>query len=297
MEHLEENAGDMAMKIVPLADNIGVEVRDVGVKAMDSAVFGEIQRAWLENCVLMFRGQTLTPDELTAFGRRFGALEPPPASEKDARDEAGAALDPDMWIISNVIENGKAIGALGAGEAEWHSDMTYLPDPPTASILYGREVPVGQGNTWFASMYAAAAQLPDDLRRRIEGRSVNHPSAYTSAGELRKGAAAVSDVSQAAGAVHPMIVQHPDTGRPALYPGRRRNAHVRDLSVDDSETLLDDIWDWCVRDEFVYVHSWQPGDLLIWDNRSTLHRRDSFNQSLRRVLWRCQIQGAGMAAA
>jgi taurine dioxygenase len=285
------------MELVPLSRNVGMEVRGVDVKALDDATFDAVRNAWLENCVLLFRQQTLTPAELTEFGRRFGALEPPPASEKDARGDAGADLDPDMWIISNVIENGKAIGALGAGEAEWHSDMTYLPDPPTASILYGREVPVGQGDTWFASMFSAVAAMPDDLRARVEGRTANHASAYTSAGELRKDAEAITDVSKAAGALHPLIVRHPETGRAALYPGRRRNAYVSGMEIADSEDLLDDIWRWCVRDEFVYVHKWQPGDLLIWDNRSTLHRRDSFDRDERRVLWRCQVQGSGMAAA
>ena len=285
------------MKIAPLAENIGAEILDVDVKTMTDAEFAEIRQAWLDNCVIIFRGQDLTPSQVTDFGRRFGQLEPPPASEKDTRDESAAAFDPDLWIISNVLEDGKAIGALGAGEAEWHSDMTYLPNPPTASVLYGREVPVGQGNTWYANMYRALSQMPDDLRQRIEGRNANHDSAYTSAGELRKGMDAVNDVSEAPGAVHPLIVRHPDTGQPALFPGRRMNAYVKDLSIDDSEALLDDIWDWCVRDEFIYVHQWQPGDLLIWDNRSTLHRRDSFEQSARRILWRCQIQGGALAPA
>jgi len=285
------------MRIEPSTENTGAEVTGVDVTRIDDEGFRTLYQSWLDRCVLVIRDQKLTPAELVAFGRRFGELEPPPGSEKDRREEAGADSAPDMWIISNVMEKGEPIGALGAGEASWHSDMTYLPAPPTASILYGHEVPVGHGHTWYANMYAALAQMPAALRSRIEGRQANHDSSYTSAGDLRVGMDDVVDVTRAPGAVHPLIVRHPETGRPALFPGRRLNAYVKGLPVDESEALLDELWAWCTRDAFVYVHHWQPGDLLIWDNRSTLHRRDSFDPSLRRVLWRCQVKGGALPAA
>ncbi len=285
------------MQITLINDVIGAEVTGVDVTALGADDFDRLYRTWLDRSVLVFRGQSLTPATLVAFARRFGELEPPPGSEKDRREAAGAAEAKDMWIISNVVENGKPIGALGAGEAEWHSDMTYLPTPPTASVLYGREVPEGQGDTWYASMFAALERMPDDLRRRVEGRSANHDSSYTSAGDLRVGMDAVADVRRAPGAVHPLVVGHPETGRPALFPGRRTNAYVKDLPLEESEALLDQLWAWCTRAEFTYVHKWRPGDLLIWDNRSTLHRRDSFDPALRRVLWRCQLKGGALAAA
>ncbi len=285
------------MRIEPLTEKTGAEVTGVDVTAIDDDSFRQIYQTWLDRCVIVIRGQELTPAELVAFGRRFGELEPPPGSEKDRREDAGADSAPDMWIISNVMEKGEPIGALGAGEAAWHSDMTYLPEPPTASILFGREVPVGHGHTWYANMYAALEAMPADLRARIEGRQANHDSSYTSAGDLRVGMGEVVDVSKAPGAEHPLIVRHPETGRPALFPGRRLNAYIRGLPVAESEALLDELWDWCTRDDFVYVHQWQPGDLLVWDNRSTLHRRDSFDNSLRRILWRCQIKGGALPAA
>lgn len=284
------------MDIKPLTKSVGAEAIGVDVTALDDGAFATIYQAWLQHSVLVCRGQSLTPEALVAFGRRFGELEPPPGSEKGGRDEERAAAAPDMWIISNVVENGKPIGALGAGEAEWHSDMTYLPTPPTASILFGREVPVGQGDTWFAGMHAALEAMPVELRQRIEGRTANHDSSYTSAGDLRKGMDAVIDVTKAPGAVHPLIVRHPETGRPVLFPGRRLNAYVQGLPVEESEALLDELWDWCVRPEFTYVHKWQPGDLLMWDNRAVLHRRDSFDPDARRVMWRCQVKGGALQA-
>ncbi len=286
------------MQITPINDAIGARVDGVDLAAgVGDDDFAAIRQAWLDRCVILFRNQTLTPGQLTAFAARFGPLEPPPGSEKDLRADSGADEAKDMWIISNVVENGKPIGALGAGEAEWHSDMTYLDVPPTASVLYGHEVPAHGANTWYANMYEAWARMPSDLRNEIEHRRALHNSSYTSAGELRKGMDEVSDVRDAPGAVHPMVIQHPETGRPALYLGRRTNAYIKEMELADSEALLDRLWDYCVADEFTYSHEWQRGDVLIWDNRSALHRRDAFDPSHRRILWRCQISGTQLPAA
>ena len=286
------------MQITPINDAIGACVDGVDLAAgFDYETFAAMHKAWLDRCVLLFRGQTLTPNGLTAFAARFGPLEPPPSSEKDLRGDAGADEARDMWIISNVVENGKAIGALGAGEAEWHSDMTYLDVPPTASVLYGHEVPPTGANTSFANMYAAWGQMPADLRAAVTGRQALHNSSYTSAGELRKGMDDVTDVRAAPGTVHPMVITHPENGRQALFLGRRTNAYIKGMEVADSEVLLDRIWDYAAADRFSYSHQWQPGDVLIWDNRSTLHRRDAFDPKARRILWRCQIAGTALPAA
>ncbi len=286
------------MQISPLNDAIGARVDGVDLAAgFDDETFAAIHQAWLDRCVLLFRRQKLTPAQLVAFAARFGPLEPPPGSEKDLRSDAGADEARDMWIISNVVENGKAIGALGYGEAEWHSDMTYLNVPPTASVLYGHEVPAMGANTWFANMYAAWEQMPQDLRSAVENAQALHNSSYTSAGELRKGMDAVTDVRDAPGAVHPIVITHPENGRQALFLGRRTNAYIKGMTVADSETMLDRLWDYCVADRFSYSHQWQPGDVLIWDNRSTLHRRDAFDPEARRILWRCQIKGTALPAA
>ena len=286
------------MEITPISEAIGARVDGVDLATgLDDESFATIRQAWLDRCILLFRSQTLTPLQLTAFAARFGELEPPPSSEKDLRADAGADSDKNMWIISNVIENGKPIGALGAGEAEWHSDMTYLEVPPTASVLYGHEVPPVGADTWFANMYLALEKMPPDLRGKIEGRKALHNSSYTSAGELRKGMDEVANVQDAPGALHPMIIEHPETHRTALFLGRRTNAYIQDMDVGESEDLLDQLWNFCVGSGFIYSHQWQQGDVLIWDNRSTLHRRDSFDANQRRVLWRCQISGTSLPSA
>ena len=286
------------MQITPLNETIGARIDGLDLAAgLDDETFAALHQTWLDHCLLLFRGQSLTPAGLTAFAARFGPLEPPPGSEKDLRADAGADQDQNMWIISNVVEDGKAIGALGYGEAEWHSDMTYLDIPPTASVLYGREVPSDGANTWFANMYAAWDRMPADLAAEVRDAQALHNSSYTSAGELRKGMDAVTDVREAPGATHPVVVRHPETGRQALFLGRRTNAYIKGLEVADSEALLDRLWDYCVDKNFTYSHNWQPGDVLIWDNRSTLHRRDAFDPSARRILWRCQIAGSALPSA
>ncbi len=279
------------MEFRPLSPEVGVEVLDMDANALDDETFAEIFQAWCARGVLLFRNQRLDGPGLAAFSRRFGELEPPPASERSTRDGAGTEEAQEVWLISNVIENGKPIGSLGAGEAEWHTDMSYLEEPPTASILYGREVPPTGGNTWFASMQAAYDHLPDGLQEKIEGRRARHNSSYTSAGELRQGADTISDVSIAPGVEHPIIRTHPETKRQNIFLGRRRNGYIVGMDIATSESLLDELWDYCGRPEFSYEHEWQVGDLLIWDNRSIIHRRDAFDPTLRRVLMRTQVKG------
>jgi taurine dioxygenase len=152
-------------------------------------------------------------------------------------------------VISNIIENGKAIGALGAYESIWHTDMSYNPEPPAASALYTLEVPQSGGDTGFANIYRACETLPDGLRRRVEGRLCRYDATYNSAGELRRGFREVTDPRRAPGADHPIIRTHPATGRKALFLGRRRNAYIQGLEFEDSEQLLDALWAHATRPE------------------------------------------------
>jgi alpha-ketoglutarate-dependent taurine dioxygenase len=279
------------MEFRPLSPAIGTEVTGVAVDNIDDASFREIRRVWAERGLLLFRSQALDGPALTRFSQRFGELELPPASERSTRDGAGVDGAPEVWLISNVIENGKPIGSLGAGEAEWHTDMSYLETPPSASLLFAREVPPAGGNTWFASMSAAAAALPAELRRAVDGRRARHDSSYTSAGDLRKGSAEVTDARQAPGAEHPILRNHPETGQACLFLGRRRNGYIAGLGLTESEALLDRLWAFCTDPDFTYMHEWRVGDLLVWDNRSVIHRRDAFDADARRVMMRTQVKG------
>ena len=281
----------MAIEVIPTGAALGAEVRGLDLTApLDAETFDAVQQAWYDHSVLLFRGQRLSDDNLIAFSKNFGALDIAPAS---ATDMAGAQEKsrPEIWIISNVVENGKPIGALGDKEAEWHTDMSYVAEPPMASVLHSLEIPKAGGNTSFGNMYKAYETLPDDLRREIENRIANHDSSMTSVGELRAGAGEVLDVRNAPGAKHPMVRVHPATGGKALYLGRRMNGYVTGLDIPVSEKLLDALWAHCTKPEFTWTHTWRVGDLLIWDNRCTIHRRDAFNGAERRVMHRTQIKG------
>ena len=278
------------MRIVPTQCALGAEIQgiDLAQDLIEDDVL-KVRSAWLDHGVVFFRNQAITDKMLVRFSRRIGEPEPSPASERARVGSGSAAEFPEVWVISNVVENGKPIGSLGSGEAEWHTDMSYAARPPIASVLHALEIPLTGGDTHFANMYDALSDLPEELLAKIQGRQANHDSSYTSSGELRVGADPVVDVTRAPGAQHPIILRHPDTGRNALYLGRRTNGYICGLPLSESETLLDALWAACTRAELVYSHQWQVGDVVMWDNRCVIHRRDSFDPTARRIMHRTQI--------
>ena len=282
------------LSIVPTGAALGAEVAGLDLKDLTAAGFEAVHRAWLDHSVLLFRGQHLSDHDLIAFSRRFGSLDWAPIQETGRRFVEG---HPEIYVVSNVIENGAPIGSLGSGEAVWHTDMSYLERPPKASILYALEVPPSGGDTWFCSMYRAYESLPTALRDRIRGLALKHDGTYNSGGYVRQGVTAVDDPLTSPGVYHPLAPLHPETSRRVLYLGRRRNAYIAGLPLPESEALLDEIWSYATRENLTWRHHWQPGDLVLWDNRSTMHRRDPFDPNSRRVLHRTQIQGETVPTA
>lgn len=280
-------ASSAGFHVQPSGAALAAEVQGVDLRAIDDAAFAAIYRAWLDHQVLLFRNQALTDDDLVTFSRRFGDLDEAPVQETGRRFVEG---HPEIYVVSNVVENGVAIGSLGAGEAVWHTDMSYLPDPPKASVLYALEVPASGGDTSFCSMYAAWEQLPAALQRRVDGMRVKHDGTYNSGGYVRQGVTPSDDPRTSPGTLHPLVYAHPETGRRGLYLGRRRNAYIDGLSLDESNALLDEIWSLATREALTWRHRWVPGDLVLWDNRCTMHRRDAFDSAARRVMHRTQIK-------
>jgi taurine dioxygenase len=274
--------------IFPSGKALGAEIQGVDLRTVKADDFACIYRAWLNHSVLLFRGQTLSDDDLVTFSERFGDLDWAPVQESGRRFVEG---HPEIYVVSNVMEKGVPIGSLGAGEATWHTDMSYLQDPPKASILYALEVPPSGGNTYFNSMYRAYEFLPDSIKKRIEGKTLKHDATYNSGGYVRQGATAVDDPVTSPGKYHPLVCTHPETKRRVLYLGRRRNAYIEGLSLSESESLLDELWLYANRLEFEWHNEWRVGDLVLWDNRCTMHRRDPFEATSRRVMHRTQIKG------
>lgn len=278
-------------KTEKLSDALGAEVSGVDLaQPLAPAVFAGIRAAWLEHLVLRFRGQKLSDPQLLAFSRNFGELDPPgpnPYGRPFLPDH------PEMNVISNIKAQGVPVGGLGDGEAIWHADMTYVEKPPMAAVLYALEVPPTGGDTYWANMVLAYEALPEDLKQCVEGREANHDATYNSAGLMRKGYEEVRDPRQAPGARHSLVRTHPETGRRSLFLGRRRNSYVVGLELAESERLLDALWAHATQPAFTFRQQWRVGDVLIWDNRCTLHRRDAFDPAARRLMHRTQIKDPG----
>jgi taurine dioxygenase len=271
------------------APGFGAEIRGVDLRTMDEAAFAAIHRAWIAHQVLLFRGQNLTDADLIAFSRGFGDLDHAPVQEAGQTIAQGM---PEIYVVSNVIENGVAIGSLGYGEAVWHTDMSYLREPPKASMLYALEIPPEGGDTSFVDMYAAFGALPKSLRERGMGLRVKHDGTYNSGGFVRQGVTPTDDPRQAPGTLHPLVCTHPESGRRMLYLGRRRMAWLEGFDLAGSDALLDEIWAFATQPRFVWTHQWRVGDLVLWDNRCTMHRRDPFDANQRRVMHRTQVKGS-----
>ena len=275
-------------KVIPTGAALGAEIKAGDLRTLDDGGFACVVRAWHDHSVALFRDQTLSDHDLIAFSRRLGDLDWAPVQENGRRFVEGM---PEIYIVSNVKVNGEAIGSLGDGESVWHTDMSYLEVPPKASMLYALEIPPHGGNTSFCCMYSVYEALTSTLKGRIEGLRIKHDGTYNSGGYVRQGVTPTDDPRTSPGALHPLVCTHPDTGRRMLYLGRRRNAYLDGLDLKASEALLDELWSYVARPEFAWEHVWQVGDLVLWDNRCTMHRRDAFDPNARRIMHRTQVKG------
>lgn len=278
----------LKIEVVPSGGVCGAELRGVDAsRPLSSEAKAAVKQALFQHGVIYLRNQTLTDAQLVAFGRVFGDLHAYPVTEY----EKPAGLPPEVELISNILVNGKPIGALGSGEAVWHSDMSMFDVPASFTYLYAEQVPPVGGNTRFANLYAAYDALPDDLKRKIEGRKSIHDIAYIADGRVRPPYKPVTDKSKGPGAHHPIVRTHPESGRKALYLGRKGYGYIFGYPVPESDTLLDALWEHMTSPRFVWEHAWRVGDLLIWDNRGVAHSRGTLDPVVPRLMRR--IVGKG----
>jgi len=278
-----------ALKVTPAGKALGADIEGIDLsRDLDAAALEQINEAWSRHLVLRFRGQRMTDRDLERFSARFGRLDRMPVLSSKTIDTTGSEY---VTVISNVVVDGKPIGDLGDAEALWHTDMSYNEVPPMASALYALEVPPSGGETGFCNMYLAYETLPGGLRKRVAGMRCKHDSSRNSTGMLRVGYSDTADPRECPGAVHPLVRTHPVTGRDALFLGRRRNASIVGLPLAESELLLDELWAHATRPEFTWHQEWRVGDLVLWDNRCVMHRRNAFDALARRVMHRTQIGG------
>ena len=275
------------IEIVPLSDALGAEIRGLDLtREIDDATFAIVEQAWHDNLILLFRGQDLSEDDQVRFARRFGALQsrPRPAA---MRAESGEVRHPEIMLVSNIRKDGKLIGSLPDGEMQFHSDMCYIEKPAKGTFLYAIEIPSVGGDTQFLNTYKAYELLSADIKARIDGAKALNVFLYGSTS--REGNK--PDFSVHPNYVHPMVRTHPDTGRKALFVNRLMTWSIEGMDEAESTALLARLFDHMERPDFIYGHQWRVGDLLLWDNRCTLHARTDFSDQERRLLRRVVIQG------
>jgi taurine dioxygenase len=280
----------MSLVVKPLSPALGAEILGVDLRMdIPPGTVAAIVEAWHQHLVILFRSQSLSEDDQMRFARHFGVLQQrtrPP----EHRNEKSIIRHPETtMLVSNIRENGKLIGSLPDGEMHFHSDQCYLEKPAKGTFLYAMEIPIQGGDTLFLNMYEAYETLPPDLKARAEGRRALNAYLYDST--TREGNEARLDLSIHPHYVQPIVRTHPDTRRKALYVNRLMTRSVENMDEAEGEALLSRLFAHIEQDRFIYAHKWQVGDLVLWDNRCTLHARTDFSDQERRMLRRVVVAG------
>jgi taurine dioxygenase len=275
---LEKKPSTFAVR--QLSPALGAEISGVDLRdPIDEALKQKLVDVWHRHLVILLRGQTLDEDEQVRFATTFG--EP----TKNTSGRTFSDKHPSVMLVSNIREDGKPIGALPDGEMHFHTDQCHQATPAKATMLYAIEIPSKGGDTLFSNAYAAYETLPEDIKQRIAGRRALN--AYTTDTTLRS--ANYDDARSSYW--HPVVRTHPATGRKALYVNRLMTREIEGLPREESDTILNKLFDHQEQPQFIYDHVWRPGDILMWDNRCTLHARTDFSAGERRLLRRVTILG------
>jgi taurine dioxygenase len=287
--HLEAEGHRGPVRVLPLAPEIGAEIVGVDLsRPFGEADFAVIHEAFLRHCVIVLRNQNLREDDQVTFAKGFG-----PLASTVNRNSGQSAQHSSSFLISNVRENGKLIGALPDGEMLFHSDQCYVERPCMAALLYSIEIPSHGGETIFANMYRAWETLPEDLKQAVEGRKAINIFEYNENGGYGQSAMQLyPQVPEGAKAyAHPIVRTHPQTGRKALYVNRGMTLCIEGMERSASDAILLRLFDHQEQPQFQYAHRWRVGDLIMWDNRCTLHARNDFPATERRILRRVTVLG------
>ncbi|MCU1716678.1 TauD/TfdA dioxygenase family protein [Pseudomonas sp. 5P_3.1_Bac2] len=276
-------------EIKPFAAPLGAEIIGLDLsKPLTEADFKRIHQAHLDHALLVFRNQQITPEQQIAFSRRFGDL------QIHVLKQFLLADHPEIFIISNIIENGQPIGLGDAGKF-WHSDLSYKELPSLGSMLLAIELPEEGGDTLFASQQRVYASLPEHLKKAIEGRRAAH--SYTARYDdevvvgVQRPKLTPAQLAEVKSVVHPVVRTHPETGEKVLFVNENFTTHILDIPEDESRQLLAELFAHSARAEFIYRHQWQPHDMLFWDNRALVHLAAGCPLDQRRRMHRTTIQG------
>lgn len=274
----------MSVEIRPLTPHLGAEASGLDVRAIGDAEAAQLQAALHVHGVLVIRGQQLGPADLVAFARRFGPV------EYGVREDYQLPENKDVYVISNIVENGKPLGNPYDGFA-WHTDLSFLEHPTAYTFLYGIETPPEGADTEFASAFRGYERLPPERRAELDRIAVRHSYAILHA--TRKWAAPLTEAQkrQFPDIVHPLVRTHPATGRKALYLGPNTSLPVG-MDDDAGNRLIHELLELTVRRDNVYAHRWRARDLVIWDNHGVVHRATEYDRERhRRLMHRVTVRG------
>jgi len=280
------------LDVVPFDGAMGAEIRGLDLRTLDNESFSVLHQVYLDHILVLVRDQELSDQQQVAVSRRFGPLETPPtASERASHQHFDGP--PEITVVSNRKVGGVPIGELGDGEVIWHSDYSFREVIAGMRMLKAVELPPpgSGGNTRFCNAYAGYDALPTRLKDLVHGHTIKHDSAYDTNRNLRRGAIEVIDVRAAAGPSHPIASTHPDTGSNSLFLGRRLKHYVNGMPVEDSEALLDELWAHLIDERHIIEHEWRQGDIVMWDNRCSVHQRGPFDPGTDRELHATQVKG------
>ncbi len=283
-------ADRQAVRAVPLG-SFGADLQGLDLHDPSPDDISAVRQALLDHQVLRIRDTDITDEEFERFGAQLGQLLPSPDFTRSRPVYLQNARM--VTIISNVTEDGKPIGEHGDGELHWHTDLAFTDEPSALTMLLAREVPPTGGNTSFANMYAALDLLSPETRERIAKLKMKHQASHNAQGGRRPGYKDIEtdDVREMPGPLHPIIRTHPQNGRKALYLGRRFGAYIPGLTLPKSEEMVEELWSVATLPQNTWSQSWRVGDLVIWDNRCTMHRRDAFTGQGRRRMHRLTTRG------
>ena len=280
----------MAIQVRATGQACGAEVRGIDLSVpLDAAEVAALRQAWLEHHVLVFPDQHLTDDDQERFTLYFGPFGDDPYIEPiDGRDHVIA--------VHRRADETKSVFA----EA-WHSDWSFQARPPDGSCLYGVEIPPVGGDTLYANQHLALERMPADLRNRINGLTAIHSarfgyapdSIYGQEDESDRAMRIVTSESARDTQPHPLVRSHPETGRPGLFSCLGYIIGIEGMDDNEAGELLRELLDCQTRDEFVYRHRWEPNMLVMWDNRSVLHRATGGYEGHERLLHRTSIGATG----
>jgi taurine dioxygenase len=270
-------------KVRELGNGFAAEIQDIDLSAnQDADAIEELKQLWWRYGVLVFRDQHLTERQEADFSARFGPLEIHLRHEYLSRDT------PEILYISNIVEDGREIGILSNNDVGWHYDQIYLPQPAVGSLLYAVELPQAGGATYFADTVSAYEQLPQDVKQTLAGkRAVQSYAKFNRAYSVPTNEAQTRKTQDID---HPVVRTHPYSGRQSLYVCAGMTTEILGLPSDESAELITWLCEWSVRPEFVYRHDWRLGDAVLWDNAASIHRREPFDLSERRLMKRTTIQ-------